>query len=171
MNKFLAVMFFALIVMTVTLAGCGGGGGGSAPAVSDKPITPTPTPVDPTPVVETDIITGKVIGSTDGLGISNINVTFGTPAITAKTAADGTFKLKLAGKTPLELYPTPPWEFKVDVSAISSATGFVGFDADGDGVIDSDQYLATAIPVPVSILSSNSTNLGTIIVKFAPTPP
>jgi Immunoglobulin I-set domain len=88
----------ALLAICAVLAlnGCGGGGSSTPAPVGGGTPTPTPSPSpspspSPTPTPTTGTIVGKAVSTVDDSPIAGADVSIG--AISAKTAADGSFQL------------------------------------------------------------------------------
>lgn len=137
-------------------AGCGGGGGGGG----------GPAPPEPT------VITGRIVeqvGPDEFAGIEDVRVIFGNQSpgpIEDYTDTDGNFSLVIPyGTLVIELFQPTNQNFEVDGTPAGIDILLVEFEG------DPNSYDPTSIPVPVSVLTGASTDLGTLIVAAVPPPP
>jgi len=153
MSKRNFVFMVALLVVSVALAGCGGGGG----SVGDN---------NPPVVTDTSrLITGSVISSTTGKGVKDVVIRFSSLNLSGKTAADGTFSIKVPTNTglPVHLY--------VDTSLVAGT-----YPAGNVVQYNGMQYDPTMVDIPIAVLNESSDALGAITVfdysgDTAPPPP
>lgn len=164
MGRLSSILLIGGVLATLMVAGCGGGGGGNG---GDSPPPPPPP--------GTIVISGKVVSSQDQVtGVPGVTVSMGTPGYqyetTATSDADGNFSLSLPSgiTTPLNLYVTPPYDFRV-----STATAGENYPAFLPVVFNLIRYGQdtgagyASIPVPAAVLTTNtSMSLGTIIVTY-----
>jgi hypothetical protein len=153
MSKRNFVFMVALLAVSVALVGCGGGGGGVADN-NTPPITDT-----------SRILTGSVISSTNGKGVKDVVVRLVSLNLFGKTAADGTFSIKVPANTglPVHLY--------VDTSLVAGA-----YPAGNVVQYNGMQYDPTMVDIPIGVLNEASNTIGTITVfdysgDTAPPPP
>lgn len=109
------------------------------------------------------VLTGQVIRSDTLTGIPGVTVTFGTPTITATTGTKGYFQLNLGRDTyVLARFTAPPYTF-----AINTSTAGVIYPTTLTLIYGSSSSVAqNAVPVPASVLSEETYDLGTIRVNM-----
>ena len=106
------------------------------------------------------IISGRVVDS-NGSGIANVTISFGTPAFTAKTGSKGYFSINLGlDAAVLPLFPASPKYFAIN-TATAGASYPVGTPVTYQGVT-SDQ---SSLELPLLVLTNQDSDLGTIRVN------
>ena len=164
MRRVYSILLVGGVSAMLALAGCGGGGGGNG---GDDP-PPPPPPADV-------VISGTVVSSQNqATGVPGVEVSLGTPGyqyeLKAISDASGNFSMTLPDviTTPLQLYVTIPYDFRVSTASAGSsypAVLPVWYNAES---YDQNPVMGYAsIPVPAAVLvTTESMSLGTIVVTF-----
>lgn len=164
----------------VPLAGspCIDAGNSSAPGLSPRDALGNPrivrtVDIGAIEVQEYRILRGRVVGSENqSVGLADITVTFGrSPILTAVTDANGYFEINLGmGSSVLSYYPTPPYTFSINTINAPDK-----YKPPAQVWYENGRREQDELPIPNSVLTGASTDLGLIIVIYydpsGPPPP